>query len=155
MTTPPESTADVSARSAAIARWDDEGGAVRTSRSSETGGPMATSALTRLAVDEGPHNSDGLLLHGWDQSQQVTAFVGRKVMDEWLAGNRRGARRPSLFRHEYNALGKHNLAAIERIVRTKYDRGPSFNRQHPFVDVLLSDIAESGEVLLEETSSRP
>jgi hypothetical protein len=26
-------------------------------------------------------------------------------------------------------------------------RGPAFNRQHPFVDILLSDIAESGEVL--------
>jgi hypothetical protein len=32
-------------------------------------------------------------------------------------------------------------------VRTKYDRGAAFNRQHPFVDVLLADIAESGELL--------
>ena len=37
--------------------------------------------------------------------------------------------------------------AIERIVTLKYRRGASFNRQHPFVDVLLSDITESGEVL--------
>jgi hypothetical protein len=29
----------------------------------------------------------------------------------------------------------------------KYRRGAAFNRQHPFVDILLSDIAESGEVL--------
>jgi hypothetical protein len=29
----------------------------------------------------------------------------------------------------------------------KYRRGAAFNRQHPFVDILLSDIAENGEVL--------
>jgi hypothetical protein len=29
----------------------------------------------------------------------------------------------------------------------KYRRGRVFNRQHPFVDVLLSNIAESGEAL--------
>ena len=30
---------------------------------------------------------------------------------------------------------------------SKYQRGAAFNRQHPFVDVLLSDITECGEVL--------
>jgi hypothetical protein len=39
------------------------------------------------------------------------------------------------------------LAAIERVVTAKYDRGAAFDRQHPFVDVLLSDTTESGEVL--------
>jgi hypothetical protein len=53
-------------------------------------------------------------------------------------------RRKSLFRKPNNALGKHNPAAIERIVTSKYRRGPRFNRQHPFVDVLSSDITESG-----------
>jgi len=48
---------------------------------------------------------------------------------------------------EVYALGKLNLAAIERIVTSKYQRGAAFNRQHPFVDVLLSDITQSGEVL--------
>jgi hypothetical protein len=48
---------------------------------------------------------------------------------------------------QYNALGKRNLAAIERIVATKYQRGPAFNRQYPFVDILLSDIMESEEPL--------
>lgn len=56
-------------------------------------------------------------------------------------------RRKSLHRAQYNALGKANLAAIERIVNFKYKRGAAFNRQHPFVDVLYSDIAESGELL--------
>jgi hypothetical protein len=56
-------------------------------------------------------------------------------------------RRKSLYREEYNALRKRNLAAIEQIVTSKYQRGPSFNRQYPFVDVLLSDITESGEAL--------
>ena len=55
--------------------------------------------------------------------------------------------RKSLFRDQYNALGRRNLSAIERIATLKYHRGLAFNRQHPFVDILLSDITESGEVL--------
>jgi hypothetical protein len=34
-----------------------------------------------------------------------------------------------------------------RIATLKYERGAAFNRQHPFVDILLSDITESGELL--------
>ena len=103
--------------------------------------------ITQLAVDDGPHNSDGLLLHGWDGPQQVMAFISRRVMDNWADPIQPYARRKSLFRQQYNTLGERNLAAIERIVASKYQRGPAFNRQHPFVDVLLSDIMESGEVL--------
>jgi hypothetical protein len=43
--------------------------------------------------------------------------------------------------------GKLNLAAIERIAVSKYQHGVAFNRQHPFVDILLSDITESEEAL--------
>jgi hypothetical protein len=32
-------------------------------------------------------------------------------------------------------------------VSAKYQRGAAANRQHPFVEVLVSDITESGEVL--------
>ena len=103
--------------------------------------------LTELAVDDGPHNSDGLLLHGRDGDQDVMAFISRRVMDDWVDPTQPSGRRKSLFREQYNTLGKRNLAAIERIVILKYQRGSAFNRQHPFVDVLLSDITESGEVL--------
>ena len=103
--------------------------------------------LTGLVVDDGPHNSDGLLLHGWDGPERVTAFINRRVMDDWADPKQPYGRRRSLFRAEYNALGKSNLAAIDGIVSSKYRRGAAFNRQHPFVDVLLSDIVESGEVL--------
>jgi len=103
--------------------------------------------LTQFSVDDGPHNSDGLLLHGWDGPQQVTAFISRRVMDNWVDPRQPHARRKSLFRQQYNAFGKRNLAAIERIVTSKYQRGAAFNRQHPFVDVLLSDITESSEML--------
>ncbi len=72
-------------------------------------------------------------------------------MDDWVDPKQRYGRRKSLFRAQYNALGKRlgkrNVAAIERIVASKYQRGAAFNRQHPFVDVLFSDISESGEVL--------
>ncbi len=103
--------------------------------------------LTQFAIDESAHNSDGLLLHGWDGPQQVTAFISRHVMDDWFDPRQPFGRRRSLYRNQYNALGKHNLAVIERIVTSKYQRGAAFNRQHPFVDVLLADITESGEVL--------
>ena len=39
------------------------------------------------------------------------------------------------------------LRPSKRIVAAKYARGAAFNRQRPFVDVQLSDIVESGEVL--------
>jgi hypothetical protein len=103
--------------------------------------------LTQLSFDEGPHNRDGLVLHGRDETAQVTAFISRRVMDDCVDPRRPYGRRKSLFRKQYNALGTHNLPAIARIVTAKYDRGAAFNRQHPFVDVLLSDITGSGEVL--------
>ena len=103
--------------------------------------------LTGLAVDNGPHNMDGLLLHARDGSERVEAFISRRVMDSWVDPIEPYGRRRSLLRAQYNALGKRNLAAIERIETLKYERGAAFNRQHPFVDILLSDITESGELL--------
>jgi hypothetical protein len=103
--------------------------------------------LTQFAVDESPHNSDGLLLHGWDGDQPVTGFISRRVMDDWVDPRQPYRGRRSLYREQYNALGKRNLAAIARLVTSKYERGPAFNRQHPFVDILLSDIIESEEPL--------
>ena len=103
--------------------------------------------LSQFAADESPHNMDGLLLHGWDGTQWVEGFISRRVMDDWVDPIQPDERRKSLFRAQYNTLGRGNLPAIERIVTSKYRRGPAFNRQHPFVDVLLSDITESGEVL--------
>jgi hypothetical protein len=104
-------------------------------------------SLTQFAVDDSPHNSDGLVLRGWDGPQQVEGFISRRVMDDWVDPVRPYGIRKSLFRAQYNALGNRNLPAIERIVTAKYRRGPAFNRQHPFVDVLLADITESGEML--------
>ena len=103
--------------------------------------------LTEIRVDESPHNMDGLLLHGRDGSERVEAFISRQVMDSWVDPSDPYRKRRSLLRAQYNALGKLNLAAIERIAASKYQRGPAFNRQHPFVDILLSDITESGEAL--------
>jgi hypothetical protein len=40
--------------------------------------------LAQFAVDDGPHNSDGLLLHGRDGDQHVTGFISRRVMDDWV-----------------------------------------------------------------------
>jgi hypothetical protein len=37
--------------------------------------------LRGFEVDETPHNMDGLLLHAWDGSERVEAFISRRVMD--------------------------------------------------------------------------
>jgi len=113
-------------------------------------------SLTKFGIDDSPHNMDGLRLLARDGTEPVEAFIGRKVMDVWVESvEHRGGRR-SLFRDQYNALGKRNLAAIERIVNAKYQRGAAANRQHPFVEVLFSDITESGEVLnLSELVRKP
>jgi hypothetical protein len=104
-------------------------------------------SLTKFAVDDGPHNMDGLRLLARDGAQRVEAFIGRKVMDVWTESVEHRGGRQSLFRDQYNALGKRNLAAIERVVAAKYQRGTALNRQHPYVEVLFSDITESGEAL--------
>jgi hypothetical protein len=104
-------------------------------------------SLTQFRVDDGPHNMDGLRLFARDGSEPVEAFIGRKVMDVWVESVENCGGRQSLFRGQYNALGKLNLAAIQRIVGAKYRQGAEFNSQHPFVEVLFSDITESGEAL--------
>ena len=104
-------------------------------------------SLTQFRVDNGPHAMDGLRLFARDGTETVEAFIGRKVMDVWAESIEHRGGRQSLFRSQYNALGELNLAALERIVSAKYRRGVAVNRQHPFVEVLFSDITESGEVL--------
>ena len=104
-------------------------------------------SLTQFSVDNGPHNMDGLRVFSQDGSERIEAFIGRKVMDVWTDSVEHRGGRQSLFRGQYNGLGKVNLAAIRRIVSAKYQRGTASNRQHPFVEVLFSDITESGEVL--------
>jgi hypothetical protein len=116
----------------------------RTAHSQTEGSTMT---LAGLVVDETPHNMDGLLLHGWDGSDQVEAFISRRVMDSWVYPRDPYRKRGSLRRAQYNALGNLNLAAIERIAISKYQRGAALNRQHPFVDILLADIMESDEAL--------
>ena len=103
--------------------------------------------LTKFGVDDGPHNMDGLRLLARDRTERVEAFIGRKVMDVWVESVEHRGGRQSLFRDQYNALGKRNLEAIERTVNTKYQRGAALNRQHPYVEVLFSDVTESGESL--------
>ena len=104
-------------------------------------------ALTRFRIDEEPHAMDGLRLLAQEGTREVEAFVSRKVMDVWAESVEHGGGRQSLFRKQYNALGKRNSAALQRIVGAKYRRGSAYNRQHPFVEVLFSDITESGETL--------
>jgi hypothetical protein len=104
-------------------------------------------ALTGLAVDEGPHSMDGLLLHVRDEAVHVQAFVGRRVIDRWLDPVEPYGPHASLTRAQCNALGQRNLARIARVVAHKYQLGAALNRQYPFMDILLSDITDSGEML--------
>jgi hypothetical protein len=104
-------------------------------------------SLTQFWIDDGPHTMDGLRLLAQDGNERVEAFMGRKVMDVWAESIEHRGGRQSLFRDQYNALGKLNLAALQRVVSAKYQRGAAFNRQHPFIEVLFADITESGEAL--------
>ena len=104
-------------------------------------------SLTQFSIDDGPHSMDGLRLLAQDGTDRIEAFIGRKVMDVWAESVEHSGGRRSLFRGQYNALGKLNLAALQRIASAKYQRGAAFNRQHPFVEVLFSDITDSGEAL--------
>jgi hypothetical protein len=104
-------------------------------------------SLTQFRVDDGPHTMDGLRLLAQDGNERVEAFMSRKVMDVWAESVEHRGGRQSLFRDQYNALGRLNLSALQRIVSAKYERGTALNRQHPFVEVLFSDIVESGESL--------
>lgn len=49
--------------------------------------------------------------------------MGRKVMDVWAGSIQHRGGQQSLFRDQYNALGKLNLAAVQRIVSAKSQRG--------------------------------
>jgi len=72
-------------------------------------------SLTQFSVDDGPHSMDGLRHFAQDGTECVEAFVGRKVMDVWAESIEHHGGRQSLFRDQYNALGKLNLAAIHRL----------------------------------------
>src|SRR5947208_15497249 len=96
--------------------------------------------LTQFAVDDSPHNRDGLVLHGWDGGQQVIGFISRRVMADWAEPGCYGKRK-SLFREQYNALGKRNLAAIEQIVTLTCRRSAVLKRQSACMDIQLSGIA--------------
>jgi hypothetical protein len=140
---------DARSGAAALSRWDNEEAQFSTDCGRElmptTGGfPMS---LAQFSIDDGPHNMDGLRLLAQDGPEQVEAFIGRKVLDVWAESVEHRGGRQSLFRDQYNALGKLNLAALQRIASGKYQRGAASNRQHPFVEILFSDITESGEAL--------
>jgi hypothetical protein len=83
----------------------------------------------------------------WRKASQPLIVLNSLFNLDWFECAGGGGYEKSLYREQYNALGKRNLAAIERIVTSKYLRGSAFNRQYPFVDILLSDIMESEETL--------
>lgn len=103
--------------------------------------------LTHFSIDDSPHNRDGLVVQAWDGKQPIDAFISRHVMDEWVEPISPARRRRSLYRKQYNELGQRNLSAIARIITTKHERGATFNRQHPYIEILTSDIIESGEII--------
>jgi hypothetical protein len=103
--------------------------------------------LNDFSIDEAPHNRDGLVITAGDGEFRVDAFISRQVMDEWVEPIAPPGRRRSLYRSQYNDLGRRNLPAIARIVSAKYARGKTFNRQHPYVEVLTDDVINSREVI--------
>ena len=82
-----------------------------------------------------------------DGTEKVTAFMGRGVMEDWVDPKPGDGRRGEFLYRSIQCAWQTHAVAIKRIVTSKYRRGAAFNPRHPFVDVLLSDITESGEVL--------
>lgn len=103
--------------------------------------------ITELEIDTSAHTKDGLLLHARDGEKLIEAFIGRRVLDRWANQGQAFGDHRSYFREEYNIVGARNLVGIGRLIERKYERGIEFNRQHPFVDILYSDIEEAGVVL--------
>ena len=101
-------------------------------------------SLTKFGIDVGPHNMDGLRLLARDGYERVEAFRGRKVMDVWVESIEHRGGRQSLFRDQYVGQAQ---SRGDRADRERYQRGAAINRQHPYVEVLFSDITESGEAL--------
>jgi hypothetical protein len=81
-------------------------------------------SFTQFRVDGGPHTMDGLRLFAQEGNERVEAFMGRKVMDVWADSVEHLGGRQSLFRDQYNALGKLNLAALQRIVSANSSEAP-------------------------------
>jgi hypothetical protein len=74
-------------------------------------------SISQFDIDDGPHSLDGLRLLALDGAQPVEAFISRKVMDVWVDSIEHSGGRQSLFRRQYNALGKANLESIRRIAK--------------------------------------
>ena len=81
-------------------------------------------SLTQFSIDDGPHSMDGLRLLAQDGTDRIEAFIGRKVMDIWAESVEHSGGRWSLFRGQYNALGKLNPADCEREI-------PAWRRVQP------------------------
>src|SRR5438067_13887925 len=61
---------------------------------------MERKMIERFAIDDTPHNRDGLVVQAWDGDKRVDAFISRRVMDEWVEPVSPPGRRRSLFRAE-------------------------------------------------------
>ena len=77
-------------------------------------------SLTQFRIDDGPHTMEGLRFFAEDGNERVETFMSRKVRDVWAESVEHRGGRQSLFREPYNALGRLNLAALQRIVSAKY-----------------------------------
>jgi hypothetical protein len=103
--------------------------------------------LNQLMIDDGPHVMDGLRMSALDGNKEIEAFISRKVLDVWTESIEHSGANQSLFRRQYNVVGKDNHAAIQRIVERKYNASLTSGQERQFVEVLFADIVESGETL--------
>jgi len=89
---------------------------------------------------------EGTLVRALDGRQTVLALIHRAALEDHF-------RVPGgLTLEERNLLVDRNLAAFERIIAAKYERGersmlPRFGHDYSFVQVTLEDIERSGEAL--------
>jgi len=107
---------------------------------------MALSGFTVVHArsDGEAHSDDAALIHCFDGTQLVLAFVGRTALADYF----RLPQRPTM--RESNVIVERNKEAFAGIVTAKYERGltSKLNRcgqSYPRVDVTLDDIVRSGQ----------
>jgi hypothetical protein len=106
--------------------------------------PLSGFTVVHARSDGEAHSDDAALIHCFDGTQLVLAFVGRTALADYF----RLPQRPSM--RESNLIVERNKEAFGDIVTGKYERGLTsmysrFGQSYPRVDVTLDDMVRSGQ----------
>ena len=101
--------------------------------------------LSEFNVIHAQPDGDFVVLHAFHGNEMVLTFIPKMHLEDHLRSSRLSAK-------QANAIVERNIDAFARIISEKYERGEyrSFSRSGstlPRVDITLSDIENSGELI--------